>query len=166
MAAHSEIFAASVDLDYARMGTTIVALVLNNRSYKIAWIGDSRAYKIGNTIDALTKDHNVAQELLDQGAISRVEAAKHPGRNRLTRALGINECTSATIGTVEGEIDKQSKLLLCSDGLHGLVTDRQIQNVVLGTKNLQKAADNLVDNALKAGGSDNVSVILVSVGAQ
>ncbi|WP_281891067.1 Stp1/IreP family PP2C-type Ser/Thr phosphatase [Paenibacillus sp. YYML68] len=159
--ANAQIFEfASGRESYHGMGTTVVAVLANPSVAVIAHIGDSRAYRIREgRLEQLTQDHSLVNELLKSGQITREEADHHPRRNVLTRALG----TEATI-----EVDVQSVywrpgdlLLLCSDGLSGLVEQERILSTVLEESSLEHKVRRLVDEALAAGGDDNVTVVLL-----
>jgi len=145
------------------MGTTLVGLVIHGHNYEVAWVGDSRAYLINQTIAPLTTDHNLAEALLAQHVISPEVARELPGRNRLTRALGIAKYENLEVSLVDGVLTQGDVLLLCSDGLHSLVNDDQILSAFEMGEGLQSAADRLVQSALAAGGTDNVSIIAVSL---
>ncbi len=148
----------------ARMGTTIVVLQIRKNDYRVAWVGDSRAYRVNEGIERLSRDHSLVQELLDRGAIGEDEAREHPRRNVITRALGSIDGLEAAVGESSGSINAGDIFILCSDGLHGLVSDRDIRDTVTSSVTPQAAADALVHKALDAGGMDNVSVIVVQAG--
>lgn len=152
---------ASERENYHGMGTTVVAVLASSESAVIAHIGDSRAYRIrGGHIEQLTEDHSLVNELVKSGQISREEAEHHPRRNVLTRALG----TEPTIEVDVQEISWQSgdMLLLCSDGLSGLVDQQRILHTVLGEGDLEDKVRGLINEALAAGGDDNVTVVLMA----
>jgi len=142
-------------------GTTIIIALIINSQVTLAHIGDSRAYFIGKdgSIVYLTKDHSVIQKMIDIGEISEDEALSHPNRNYLTKAIGQDQTVTADIVTHVFRND--SRLLLCSDGLWGVVDEKRIIKVVSKAGNLQSACNQLVAEANKAGGPDNISVILV-----
>ncbi|MBN2677681.1 MAG: serine/threonine-protein phosphatase [Anaerolineaceae bacterium] len=142
-------------------GTTIITGLLLDHQLTLAHIGDSRAYFIGRdgSIVYLTKDHSIIQKLIDTGEISEDEALSHPNRNYLYKAVGRDNSVKADIVTHVFRND--SRLLLCSDGLWGVVNENKIIKIVSKAKNIQIACDQLVAEANKAGGPDNISVILV-----
>lgn len=152
---------ASQRENYYGMGTTVVTVLADEHSVVIGHIGDSRAYKFNNgQIEQLTEDHSLVNELVKNGQITREEATHHPRRNVLTRALG-------TESTIEVDIQdlpwKNGELLLiCSDGLSSLVSNEQLLALVNGTGALDDKAKQLVNEALEAGGDDNITVVLVS----
>ena len=140
------------------MGTTIeVALVHNNRVY-VGHIGDSRIYRIRkNFIRKLTTDHSYVEKLVKDGKISREEASHHPKKNMLTKALGCTSFVEPDV-SVKGFL-KDDILVLTSDGLTNMVTDKEIYDEI--TNNIDIATDKLIDKANEAGGLDNITVIIV-----
>ena len=147
------------------MGTTVVALKLEDLHYQIGWVGDSRAYCWnGADLQRLSKDHSYVQLLLDQGLISEAEVATHPSRNLISQGLGVGGIDGKTIkvDVVEGDLSLGETLLLCSDGLTGEVDDESISSILAETEDNAQRVGNLIAAALVAGGSDNVTVILVT----
>jgi serine/threonine protein phosphatase PrpC len=142
-------------------GTTIITGLLLENQLTLAHIGDSRAYFIGRdgSLVYLTKDHSIIQKMIDTGEISEDEALSHPNRNYLYRAIGQNQTVEADIVTHVFRND--SRLLMCSDGLWGVVNEKKIVKIIQKAANIQSACDQLVSEANKAGGPDNISVILV-----
>ena len=142
-------------------GTTITSVLLIGEQMHIAQIGDSRAYAVAidGTLKALTHDHSFVQQLLDGGAITREEAAIHPQKNVLTSALGQLEPLEPQIST--HPLPNQGHLLLCSDGLWGVVAEEQIGQIILAALNPQHACQELIEAANRAGGPDNITAILV-----
>lgn len=140
-----------------RMGSTLVACLLNEEGeVVIGNVGDSRAYIINHNIWH-TKDHNYLQELLNSNLIDEKEAKKHPMRNIVTRALGIEEKVEPDIY----KIKLKGTLLLCSDGLHDYVEDREIEKIVR-TYKPEDACKELVKLALKRS-EDNITVIVIGL---
>ena len=145
---------------YRGMGTTLtVAIVSDGRAY-LGHVGDSRAYLIRKTeIFQLTEDHNVVGELLKEGRISEMEAAFHPHRHLLTRALGVGETAEADVCKVD--LIPDDILLMCTDGLTGLVEPEEILNeVTVYRGQLDRLPLRLVEMANERGGFDNVTVAL------
>lgn len=141
------------------MGTTLVAGIATDRGVTLVNVGDSRAYHIyDDTIEQVTKDHSLVQELVESGTISEQEAEEHPQRNVITQSLG----PSGDIDPDTYTIEVQGTLLLCSDGLTEEVADEEIHEIVTNSKSLRSATDELVTRANQNGGSDNVSVILAT----
>ena len=144
------------------MGTTLVLAFLSDGLWHVAHIGDSRAYAIGRDgIYALTRDHSLVGELLARGSITQEEARVHPHRNVLTRALGTDGDPKPEWNRVGA--DGCGYLLLCSDGLYNMVNPEMIRSIVL-TPDIspEDKADQLVTEANRRGGLDNVTVILIA----
>jgi protein phosphatase len=148
----------------ADMGTTIVVAKLDGLHYEIAWVGDSRAYLWNGCLQQLTKDHLLAQLLLAADLITESEMATHPSRNIISQALGTGSVTGKTlkIDTVLGDLGDKDILLLCSDGLNTLVSDNDIAAILSEPTSNQTKVDKLIDAALTAGGTDNVTVIVIT----
>jgi len=155
--------AASGDHSLAGMGTTFTGILVLEDRLAVAHVGDSRAYLLrGGRLDQLTHDHTLVNELVDSGAMTREEAESSRLRNILSRALGGEERV-----VVDGRLvaaKAGDTLLLASDGLHGVVRDRDIAAVLLGERDLTRAATKLVERANDAGGPDNVTVVLIRIG--
>ncbi|PZN86886.1 MAG: serine/threonine-protein phosphatase [Candidatus Methylumidiphilus alinenensis] len=147
------------------MGSTVVAARLEGLHYQIAWVGDSRAY-LWNGVELLrlTKDHSYVQLLLDKGLISEEEVYLHPSRNLIAQGLGVGGVDGITIKVdqVEGELSIGDTLFLCSDGLTGEIRDDAIAGIMVDVKDNHERLQRLINSALDAGGSDNITVILVS----
>lgn len=141
------------------MGTTAVSAIVLGSQLIVANIGDSRAYMIGKqNIIQVSKDHSYVQQLVDAKTITKEQAMNHPKRNYITRAMGTDEgiITDVFIKEYSGET-----VLLCSDGLCGLVTDKEIFDIVKGTDDLEKTAHMLIEKANEKGGTDNITVALM-----
>jgi protein phosphatase len=144
------------------MGTTLTAAILDGNQLLVAQVGDSRAYLLHrNSLQQLTRDHSYVGELLAGGHISEQEAAVHPKRSVITRALGSDPKTEADIYEVELAVD--DRLLLCTDGLSGMVSDEDIESILAKFDDPQATADELIAAAREAGGLDNISAIVVDV---
>lgn len=153
--------AAQQDPDSQGMGTTLVALRLSGSAYELAWVGDSRAYLLSATgIQALSRDHSWVQAMIDAGQLSASEARSHPRKNVITQCLG-QASLELEVGHVQGELSAGQFILLCSDGLHGELTDQRILQLCTRAKSAEAAVDALVDAANAAGGKDNISCVLV-----
>ena len=152
---------AAKDAALRGMGTTMVLALLFNTRYVAANVGDSRLYHISQDhIEQVTRDHSYVAELVSLGYITRQEAAHHPRRNLITRALGTRE--SERVDLFEREWRRDDKLVLCTDGLYSELDEEDILHTVLSTEDMQAACDDLVDCALYSGSRDNVSVVIVS----
>lgn len=151
---------ASTHDDYQSMATTVVSVLFQAGHFELAWVGDSRAYLIDNTgMFQLSSDHNVANELLEQGEIDAVDVHSHPGQHELTQALGQQDL--APVPKSIGELHDGDYLLLCTDGLSGVLEDRQIQSTIRAHQNLDTICDSLLEQVLAAGAPDNVSFSLI-----
>ena len=140
------------------MGTTIeICLIYNNKVY-IGHVGDSRIYRIRkNFIRKLTQDHSYVQKLVKEGTITKEQAAHHPQKNMLMKALGCNAFVEPDV-MVKGFL-KDDILIMCSDGLSNLVSQETIYE--MASKNIEQATKDLVDLANDRGGYDNVTVIVI-----
>lgn len=138
-------------------GATVVAAVIDDGLLHVAWCGDSRAYRVRNgTVEQLTHDHSVVQELIDAGALTPAAAADHPHANVVTRALGID--ATARIDVATSEVAAGDLYLLCSDGLSRSLDPAR----VAWTQPAAALADALLRDALARDGSDNISLVLLS----
>jgi serine/threonine protein phosphatase PrpC len=145
------------------MGATLTAVFVRGSAAYVAEVGDSRAYLLRNgRITQLTKDQSYVQMLVDQGAVAADEAQDLPFRNVILQAMGYQRRLRVALGRLD--LRQRDCLLLCSDGLTNEVPDRQIRDVVLGSPDLSRAADRLVDLANEHGGRDNETVVLAGVG--
>ena len=143
-------------------GTTLTAALVLGQQVTIGHVGDSRAYAIHHGGgETMTRDHSLVKRLEELGQISSEEAAIHPQRNVLYRALGQGEVLEPDIFTVP--FPQPGYLMLCSDGLWSVVPENNLINLVLTAKDLQNACQKLVAAANEAGGPDNISVIVVQM---
>jgi serine/threonine protein phosphatase PrpC len=151
------------DPSLAGMGTTVAAVLLEEREglASVCHVGDSRVYRIrAGRIEQLTEDHSLAQQLFRDGKISAQEAKTSPHRHVLTQALGVSPVVQPTV-RVE-ELRKGDVFIICSDGVHGVVEEEEILNVLVREGSaLQKACDALIDLANARGGRDNSTVIIL-----
>ena len=144
-------------------GTTVTAALVLGNQVTIAHVGDSRAYSVypDGRIDPITRDHSLVKRLEELGHLSPDEAENFPHRNVLIRALGQGETLEADIFTVPFPVG--GYLMICSDGLWGVVNDGDLFRVISEAPNLHRACHNMVDAANTAGGPDNISVILAQM---
>ncbi len=141
-------------------GTTLTAAVVLGRQVTLGHVGDSRAYFIDqDTVQVVTRDHSLVERLKELGQLSEEEAAIHPQRNVLYRAIGQGSNLEVDVSTQS--IPENAYMLLCSDGLWGVVPEEEIQRIVLTAKDPQAACDRLVQEANAAGGPDNITAVLV-----
>ena len=147
--------------EFAGMGTTMTALALRDDRVAIAHVGDSRAYILREgELQQLTKDHTFVQTLVDSGQISREQAAVHPRRNLMMRAIDGIHAVEVDLSVREAR--PGDRFMLCSDGLCGVLDEATIAEM-LSTSELASAVTALIDAALDAGGPDNVTVLVADV---
>ncbi len=163
MEANKKIYKLSKENDeLSGMGTTITCLAVLGNDGAIAHVGDSRAYIVRDgSIDKITDDHSVTNELVKEGGLTEEEAEFHPYKNWLTRALGTEK--GINIDTLRVDMSTCDYILLCTDGLTGVVTDEEILSIVNGNEQIQQKVDHLINMANEKGGPDNITVILIDV---
>ncbi len=145
-------------------GTTLTSVLIVNDRALIAHVGDSRAYLYQDgTLRQITKDHSVVDRLVEMGQLTAEEAAVHPHKNVLYRAVGQEGVLE--VDTHLETISAGGRLLLCSDGLWSMISDDEIGRIVSGAAGAQAACDRLVDAANAAGGRDNVTAVVVEIDA-
>jgi protein phosphatase len=153
---------AAGDPGLSGMGTTLTALRADGEVLRMAHVGDSRAYLLRDgTLQRLTKDHTVVERLVDDGRLTPQEAEIHPQRSILTRALGVDDNLQVDQGAIEPR--PGDRLLLCSDGLTGMVDEESITRILRENTDPQAAADALVAAANEAGGQDNITAVVIDV---
>jgi PPM family protein phosphatase len=152
------------DAEASGMGTTVTAaLVGENGTVAFAHVGDSRAYLLRDgSLQRLSEDHSLVHELVRKGQLSEVEAEQHPQRSVITRALGTDEEVQIDTFTLESKPD--DVLLLCTDGLNTMVSEQDIAGVLASPTAAADIARQLVRAALRAGGEDNVTAVVVRFG--
>ena len=142
------------------MGTTLTMAFIEKMTAFIGHVGDSRAYLISaNEIKQLTSDHSVVAELIRSGCISKDDARNHPQRNAIIRSLGNEDDVKVDI--LEVSVNFGDYLVLCTDGLHNMLSDDEIKNIILASDSPQAASDRLIDFSKLRGGHDNISVVIV-----
>lgn len=146
-------------IDYEGMGTTLTLCITNGKIAKIFQVGDSRAYLIrGDDITQLTKDQSLVQYMVDTNQITEEEAINHPGRHVILSAVGTESELKPDI--YEVQLQKNDKLLVCSDGLSDYFASQEILGMIKKEPNMKKCAASLVNEANQRGGRDNISVVL------
>lgn len=144
------------------MGTTMTAAMLEGERLVIAQVGDSRAYLLHQgKLQQLTRDHSLMAGMIEAGQLTPEEARTHPQRSVITRALGSDAHLHPDI--YEINVETGDRLLICSDGLSGMIFDDQIENTLRRVQDPQRCASQLVNEAIAAGGHDNVTVIVADV---
>lgn len=146
------------------MGCTCVLLAFRKHDYCIGYVGDSRIYRFRDKeLKQLTTDHSYVEELFQRGLIKEEEKANHPYKNSITRYIGHEDEIKVDILT--GSLKPGDRFILCSDGLHGEVTDQQMAATLRDIMNPKECVSTLIQQALDHGGKDNVSVVLASAEA-
>lgn len=148
------------------MGTTACVLLLQEANAYIAHVGDSRIYLYLNDkhqLHRITKDHSYVQTLVDAGQITDEEAESHPNKNRITKALGIKKELMPSVPGNPIHVKTGDIFLICSDGLCGMVHDKQMLRILSQNAALKQKGDALVENALLNGGVDNITVELIEI---
>ena len=144
------------------LGCTAELLAFSDSGFVLGHMGDSRTYRFRNhRLNQLTRDHSLVQRQLDSGLIPPENVRTHPLRNVITRAVGIDD--EISLDLLRGPINLEDLFLLCSDGLTDLVDDNRIAAIIDLDTSLDQKVNALVDASLKAGGYDNVTVVLLAV---
>jgi len=144
------------------MGTTLTAIVAGDDKVYLAHVGDSRAYLLRNgVLQQLSEDHTLVQRMVREGRLSSEEAAVHPQRSILTRAIGVED--DIAVDQLTLDVHPGDRILLCSDGLTSMLDGARIQEILNSEPDPQAAAQLLVEAANRAGGDDNITAIVVDV---
>ena len=144
------------------MGTTLTALVTDGEKAHVAHVGDSRAYLLRDgSLQQLTEDHTLVQRMVREGKLTPEEAQHHPQRSVVTRALGVED--DLRVDELTLPLFGDDRLLLCTDGLTGMLGEDRIHEILASASDPQAAADRLVEEANRAGGDDNITAIVVFV---
>lgn len=163
--AHQKIIkAGDMGVGQAGMGTTVVVLHCSEQDYKIAWVGDSRAYLWDakrSKLTQLTEDHSLIARLINSGLITAEDALNHPQRHMITQCLGSLEIDTPQVDTYMGRWGQHQQILLCSDGLSDEVSDEEIAAMLEQDATNEEKLASLVAVAKQKGGRDNISLILV-----
>ncbi len=161
-AVNRRVFLKSEEDEHLRgMGTTLTVLWLGDVEALIAHVGDSRCYRLRDgELQQMTEDHSLVMEMVRAGALTREQAHVHPMRNVITRAVGTDQ--GVDIDMLHFPREKGDLWLICSDGLHGMVSDDEMQAILTDeSASLENKAQRLLEAALDAGGRDNVSLVLL-----
>lgn len=151
--------------EFRGMGTTLVGAFVQGREASILNVGDSRAYLFdGETLRQVSEDHSYVEEMRRLGRISAEDARTHPQKNLITRAVGVDATVDGDL--FEVELRDTDTLLLCSDGLTGMVEDEKIAEVLAKAGTLEDKGRELLTLALEGGGRDNITVALFTCGAK
>lgn len=141
------------------MGTTVVAATCIGKYLKVANVGDSRLYVVGEKITQITRDHSLVEEMVRMGGLDRETARNHPDKNIITRAVGAAE--KVEIDFFEVELHTGEIVLMCSDGLTNMLEDEEIRMILNGQRDIVEKAEELVKAANNNGGRDNIAVVLI-----
>lgn len=148
------------DRSVSGMGTTLTAALIDGDELHLVHVGDSRAYLLHDgRLTQLTEDHTLVHRMVEEGEITLEEAETHPHRSILTRALGVDESVQVDEGDLR--VETGDRLLLCTDGLTGMVPEEQIREIMLEAEDPQEVVDRLVKVANRAGGIDNITAVIV-----
>lgn len=146
--------------EYEGMGTTVITLLIVKNKLYIAHAGDSSLFRIRkNIIRKITKDHTYVQQLIDDKTITKQEAKVHPKRHMITKVLGCDEIIEPDI--LMKKIEDYDYIVMCTDGLTNIVSDKEIMNIVKENDNSKISCTKLIDLANERGGHDNISVIIL-----
>lgn len=147
--------------DYEGMGTTLAAALIYKRQVLVVNVGDSRVYRVDDTITQMTRDHSLVQMMLQQGQISLEQARNYPGRNYITRAIGTDQRVECDF--FHTELERGDHLLLCSDGLSNLLDPQEMLFEIAHGGKPETCCGRLRDIAISRGAPDNVTAVLVRV---
>lgn len=151
------------DTNLRGMGTTCTMILVDGATAQVAHVGDSRAYLVHDgEMQQVTDDHTLVGRLVREGKLQPEEAARHPQRSMITRALGVDEDVQVDLFSLP--LTEGDRLMICSDGLSGMVSEEEMAGILSDESDPQRAADRLVDSANDAGGEDNITVIVIDVG--
>lgn len=146
------------------MGSTVVVAIVQGNQVLIGHLGDSRAYLLRNgELRLLTKDHTIVQLLIDEGELKPSESKEHPARGQLTRFVGMESDALPEVAAFP--VRPADRLLLCSDGLFGMVSDEALADILIRNQEPAAACRELVDAANAAGGKDNITALIVAFAA-
>lgn len=165
--AHAEVLREIASRDTnTRMGSTVVALLLKEMDYTLAWVGDSRAYLWdGVELVQLTRDHSHVRDLVERGMLASEDIKSHPERHALTQSIGVSRDMQLDLGQLLGQLEPGQQILLCSDGLTDELADGEIAQQLRDKDSSQGQVDSLVNAALHAGGRDNITAVVVGAPA-
>ena len=141
------------------MGTTVVIATIMENKMIVANVGDSRLYVVGSSMRQVTRDHSLVNEMVRLGEINAAEARIHPDKNIITRAIGASTTVEADF--FEVDLEKNSQILMCTDGLTNMVRDEEIFRIMNGDETLEEKAEILVRTANTNGGRDNITVMII-----
>ncbi|MFI3177515.1 MAG: Stp1/IreP family PP2C-type Ser/Thr phosphatase [Eubacteriales bacterium] len=147
--------------DMSGMGTTLVVATYKENRLQLFNVGDSRLYIMEEQLEQITLDHSYVEEMVRLHALDREEANSNPNKNKITRAVGVADALDADY--FEIEVKEGAYILMCTDGLTNMVTDKEIETILSTQQTIMQKAVNLVETANYNGGRDNISVILIKI---
>lgn len=151
---------AGMDPDKHGMGTTLVAAVVDKDRMYVANVGDSRLYiKDSDGLTQITRDHSLIEEMIRSGTLSKSQAIYHPDKHKITRAIGAEAAVLPDFFDVS--VSDAKKILLCTDGLTNMVSDADINDILGSTKKVKEQAEQLIEEANRNGGRDNITVLVI-----
>lgn len=160
-AANKAVYLKSLeDEAYRGMGTTCSLVIIRDDLIHIGHVGDSRIYFIDDDMVQITTDHTLVEDLVSVGEITKKEARNHPKRHVITRAIGTDP--SVQLDYNKYELSKAKKILICSDGLSEMISDKELFEMI-NTHDIDQAVSRLVQLANDRGGNDNISVVLIEL---
>ena len=148
------------------MGTTcVVVFVHNNGEVYIGHVGDSRCYLLSDhqELSVLTRDHSYVQFLIETGEIQPEEAFNHPSKNRILKALGIDEHITPEVTIEPHKFPVDCTLVLCTDGLNDMLTDDEIKHLLIANSGCEEQTKQLIEAALEKGGKDNITITIIKL---
>lgn len=152
---------ASQHPELSGMGTTLCCCCIVDRMLIYAHVGDSRIYHFRDRLTRLSEDHSLRQELISLGNLDEKKASSFPHKNVITRAIGVSSTLHAAIGAAH--IQPEDVYFMCSDGLTDGVSDGTIEEILRRTSSIKEAALELVETAKKAGGNDNITIVMIKI---
>ncbi len=163
--ANQQVYANSLhNPDLHGMGTTCVLMIIKDDECYFGHVGDSRIYlHTDRELHRLTKDHSYVQQLVDMGEISDDQAESHPRKNQIMRALGIAADVQPELGARKLSPKNGDRILMCTDGLNGMINDKQIASILLQNSIREQCVQQLIKAALEHGGKDNVTATLIDI---
>lgn len=153
---------AATSAEYDGMGTTIVAATVTDGVLYVANIGDSRLYLLRDSLEQITEDHSLVEEMVKSGELSKENVRSHPNKNIITRAIGVGETVQADYFSLK--LQKGDIILMCSDGLTNMVEDIDIEYTIKSNREEpEKAMNDLLAKANDAGGKDNITILIAKM---
>lgn len=147
------------DESMSGMGTTLVAAVVDGDILKVANVGDSRLYVIGDVIEQITIDHSLVEEMVRMGGLDREQARNHENKNIITRAIGAQSQVKPDF--FEVKLQAGDQILMCTDGVSNMLTDQEIFDIIKGEGTEEERVEKLVRMANEHGGKDNMGIVLI-----